>query len=178
MSILGLWFVSGMALAVESPMDDEPTPLSGSPLGIGAGVALGVPSGLSVSWRPGDAFSVQGALGWHGQEQRLSTSFDLLVNIVDLESRDLEDARFVAYAGPGFVVRWGYVRNVQLSNWDVGKPMMGFRIPAGVVFLPEEWRVDAYLELAPTFYVIPATEVDLTAVLGARIYFGGPNTHL
>ena len=152
--------------------------MEGPPLGIGAGVVLGVPVGASVSWRPGDAFALQGTIGWHGQEQRVSTSVDLLINILDMESQDIEDGRFVAYAGPGAVVRWGWIRSVQLSNRQVEKPMMGLRVPAGVVYLPEERPVDVFLELVPTVYFIPESELDVTAVVGARVYFGGPKTHL
>ena len=152
--------------------------MEGPPLGVGAGLALGIPTGLSLSWRPGDSFTVQGELGWHGQEQRVSTSLDLVISILDLETEDLDEGRFVAYAGPGVVVRWGWVRNVQISNRQIEKPMMGVRVPAGVVYLPENRRADVFLEFAPTIYFIPDSELDVTAVLGGRVYFGGPNTHL
>ena len=42
-------------------------------------------------------------------------------------------------------------RSVQLSNRQVEKPMMGLRVPAGVVYLPEERPVDVFLELVPPF---------------------------
>ena len=84
----------------------------------------------------------------------------------------------MAYTGIGTVVRWGWVRNVQLSDWGVDKPMMGFRVPSGVVFLPEDRRLDVFLEFAPTVYVVPESAFDLAAALGARLYFGGPDTHL
>jgi len=152
--------------------------LKGPPLGIGAGVVLGVPTGLSASWRPGDFFSVQATLAWHGQEERASTGLDLLINVYEIDSSDVEEGRFLAYAGPGVVVRWGWARNVQLTDWSVDKPMMGLRLASGVVFLPENHRIDVFLEFAPTFYIIPEAERDLAAMLGARIYFSGPDSHL
>ena len=182
MSLMLLWLSGGLALAdyqgVHGSLDDEVGTLEGPPLGIGVGPVIGVPLGVSGVWRPGDAFAVQGSLGWHGQEERVSTSVDLVLQLLDLESEDLDAGRFVTYAGPGVVVRWGSVRNVQVSDWLVDRPMMGLRVPAGMVYLPEERRVDVFLELAPTFYMIPQTEVDLTAVLGARVYIGGSKTHL
>jgi len=163
---------------VDTSLGNDAQGLEGAPLGVGAGFVLGVPTGLSASWRPGDAFAVQASLAWHGQEKRVSTSMDLIINFYEIESDDVEEGRFVAYAGPGFVVRWGWVRNVQLSDWGVDKPMLGFRIPAGVVYLPEDKRVDVFLEVAPTLYVVPSNDLDLAAVLGARVYFGGLDIHL
>lgn len=181
--IVGLLYAFSMMAQADYPQVDtslghSESGLQGSPLGFGAGVTLGVPSGLSFSWRPSDAFVVQAGVDWFSQEQRMATHADLLINIVELESEDVDSGRFVAYAGTGFVVRWGWVRDVQLTDWNVGKPMMGIRVPAGVVFLPDERRLDVFLELAPSFYVIPSSNFDLSGYLGARIYFGGPETHL
>ena len=163
---------------VDTSLGRSESGLRGPPLGIGVGATLGVPSGLSVSWRPSDAFVLQAGIDWHGQEQRMATHADLLINIVELEAEDVDVGRFVAYAGPGFVVRWGWVRDVRLDDWNVGKPMMGIRVPAGVVYLPDERRMDVFLELAPSFYMIPSSAFDLSAYLGARVYFGGSRTHL
>ena len=163
---------------VDTSLGKDSSTLEGPPLGFGVGAVLGVPTGLTSSWRPGDFFALQASLAWHGQEERVSTSVDLLINIMDLESKDLEDGRFVAYVGTGLVVRWGWIRSVKLTAWQIERPMMGIRIPAGVVYLPEDRRLDVFLEFAPTFYVVPESEMDLSASLGARLYFGGPRTHL
>ena len=163
---------------VDTSLGKDDSALQGPPLGYGLGVTLGVPTGLSATWRPSDIFALQAGLAWHGQEERISSSADLLINISELESDDIEDGLFMVYAGIGTVVRWGQIGNIKISDWNVGKAMMGIRIPTGVVYLPEERRVDVFLEVVPTFYVIPTSEVDLSAAIGARIYFGGEDSHL
>ncbi len=163
---------------VDTSLGKDRSTLQGPPLGYGVGVTLGVPTGLTANWRPSDIFALQGGLSWHGQEDRVSTYADLLINLSELESSDIEDGRFVAYAGLGSVVRWGQIGNIQLSDRNVGKAMMGIRIPTGVVYLPEDRRLDVFLEVVPTFYVLPQSQADLSATVGARIYFGGEQSHL
>ena len=48
---------------------------------------------------------------------------------------------------------------------------MGVRVPVGVLYNFKDPRVDLFLELVPVVQLIPDTDFDFDAAIGARYYF-------
>ena len=48
---------------------------------------------------------------------------------------------------------------------------LGVRFPVGIAYLFDGAPVDIFLEVVPTLNLIPETDVDLDAALGARYWF-------
>ena len=48
---------------------------------------------------------------------------------------------------------------------------LGVRFPVGIAYLFDGAPVDVFLEVVPTLNLIPDTDVDLDAAIGARYWF-------
>lgn len=124
--------------------------------GFGLGLVAGEPSGLTVAWAASEQRAFQSHLSWSVVNDRMRVSADYLQTVAVL---DTSGPRLPVYVGLGGVV-------------SVGEPAwLGARIPLGVALIPRQVPIEPFLELAPTVYVFPDTDVDLEGALGARIYF-------
>jgi len=121
--------------------------------GVGLGIMLGQPSGISaITWLGGgNAVDLVAAWAFTG-----GGSFYLHA---DYQFHTYVDRPMSAFAGVGgFVV----LRD---------DPTIGFRIPVGVTFLLRELPMDFFLEIAPAMSLLPSTDFDLFGGLGFRFYF-------
>lgn len=132
------------------------------PEGVGFGVILGEPTGLSLAWRPEGRLWVDGGLAW-SFPSFAQLHVDACFDIGDFRTADLPDMHFPVWigAGPRFRVGSG-------SGYDAFN--MGIRIPIGMGFWHDDIPIEGFLELAPGVGVVPGTEFIFDAGVGARFF--------
>lgn len=129
------------------------------PRGIGVGVMVGEPTGLTVAWRPNDQRAVQGHLSWSLADDRVRVSGDYLNTVAMIDPEDAAMS-FPIYVGLGLT---GSVEDEDF--------VLGGRVPVGITLLPDETPIDVFAEVAPTVYIVPETELAVEGAIGARLYF-------
>jgi hypothetical protein len=131
--------------------------LSAQDSGLGAGIMVGEPTGISVkSWiSSNDALDAGVAWslshGWlHVHADYLRHSFGLI---------PVEVGQVPLYYGAGAVIGLG--REINL----------GIRVPLGVAYLFEDVPIDIFMEIAPTLVLIPDTDFEIQGGIGVRYWF-------
>lgn len=121
--------------------------------GIGLGVMVGEPTGLSaISWLGGgNALDLVAA--WSFRE---TGSFYLHA---DYQFHGFVDRPLTLFSGVG-----GFI--LLQDN-----PVLGFRIPFGISFLFQQAPMDLFLEVAPGMTLAPATDFFVGGGIGFRFYF-------
>lgn len=142
--------------------------LSAQTSGFGAGLVLGEPTGLAAklwlskedaldftaAWsfyrNAGDGKDNDGALYFHADYLRHFTG------VVDV---DVKRGELLPYAGLGGKAALG------------GDFYLGVRVPLGLVYAFEKVPLDAFLEIAPAFILVPETGFDVGGGIGLRYWF-------
>ena len=131
--------------------------LSAQDSGMGAGIVVGEPTGVSVkSWiSSNDAFDAGIAWslsnGWfHLHADYLRHSFGLI---------PVEVGQLPLYYGAGAVLGIG-------SEFS-----LGVRIPLGISYLFDDVPMDVFIEIAPTLWLIPETSFTVQGGIGVRYWF-------
>lgn len=128
--------------------------------GLGIGVIVGEPTGISFkSWK-GPSPAIAGAVAWSfSGKTSLHVHIDYLMGHNFLDQR----SRVPLYYGLG-----GRVRIKDNGDSD---PLIGVRIPVGISYIFPNDPFDIFLEIAPIIDVIPDTDFGLNSAIGARYYF-------
>lgn len=142
--------------------------------GLGLGVIVGEPTGLSGKvWTGGDRavdFGLAWGL-WHGGY--LHVHADYLFHNMDLIK--VGSGRLPLYYGPGLRLRtWNdgrYWRRGRYYENAGSRVDVGVRFPVGLAYLFEEAPVDVFLELVPTLDLVPSTGFEVDGGLGLRYWF-------
>ena len=139
------------------------------PKGIGIGVMVGEPTGISAkkwldathaidgaaawSFSGGDAFSLHADYLWH--------RFGVITN-----------------PPPEVVLHYGVGARVQVRDEDDSNgngndddDTAGVRLPIGLTYLMKGDPVEFFMELAPVVDLVPDTDADFEAAFGIRFYF-------
>lgn len=153
----------GAAQEDNAPRATPTGALQGEPKGVGLGLVLGEPTGISLGWRSGDTGFVQGAVAWSALNDSMHITGDYCLNLTFLTTPDAPNLRWPIYAGIGGRVVTRYHRGNRAG--------IGARVPVGVGLLPSDVRIDAFLEIVPVVLLVPVTDVELEAGLGARYWF-------
>ena len=149
--------------------DYDPEEHEGAPSGLGVGLIVGDPTGISVASRPvNQEFTIVGALAWSLPRDALHLHGDYLLNPYIMEDPYFNGVTFPFYIGLGARVRIGGAA----SENDVLD--IGVRVPLGVSVLFEETPVgmDLFFELVPVIGLFPSTAFDLDGAIGIRFYPG------
>jgi hypothetical protein len=125
---------------------------------VGVGVFVGEPSGISIKSWLSDGRAVDGVVGWSVERD------DLHVHADYLWQRVIEDTEL------GGSVPLYYGLGVRFLARDEDS-RFGVRIPVGLDYLIDDGRFDIFIEIAPIFDLVPETEFDLSAGIGARYCF-------
>ena len=158
----------GTAWAQTSP-GQLPNTLEGPARGVG--VALGTPTGLALSWRPSDAMAVQSAVGWSFQQDQFNANADYVITVAELPGPD-DSIVFPAYIGAGARLRLDGDDDDTSNTNTSDQSTFGLRIPAGLRMVPEDLRLDAFIEVAPVVVLFPDTQASLDFGLGFRFWLG------
>lgn len=133
------------------------------PLGLGLGVILGEPTGVSAKGWLSDTHAVDAAAAWSVRRDGFfQVHADLLLHDYDLLETEEVRGRLPVFYGVGGRVVLG-----KHDEW------VGVRFPLGVSYLFPSAPFDVFLELVPILDLLPETDFDLDAAIGARFYFGG-----
>lgn len=155
--------LTSLALAA-SPIPD--TAFTRNPEGVGIGLILGAPTGVSLAWRPGGRFMVDGGVAWSFSATgkgwaQLHT--DVCIDLADLRTADLPDMHFPIWIGAGPRARLGDGTGYDAFN-------LAIRVPVAMGFWHDDVPVEGFVELAPGIGIFPSTEFTMDAAVGVRFY--------
>ncbi len=126
--------------------------------GIGIGVIIGDPTGISVKWwkSPSQAYQLGGAWSFVGEG-----AVHLHGDVVFHQNHLIQQAPegFSTYLGIG--VRTKLERSFR----------MGIRLPLGLSYRFPQAPLDFFLEVVPIMDLFPATELRMNGGFGIRYYF-------
>lgn len=138
-------------------------PARGQQQGIGVGIIVGEPTGISLkSWlSPSQAFDVAAAWSFDRYE-----SFQFQIDYVLHSNRLFQQSRLPVYYGVGsrFKVKDEHDHHGHDDH-------VGVRFPLGVTYLFQRHPLDLFFEVAPTLDVMPDTDVTVNGGMGMRFYF-------
>ena len=126
--------------------------------GLGLGVILGEPSGISGKSWLAKKTALAGAVAWSLEnEEALHLHLDHLFH--DFDSMPVEQGTLALYYGFG-----GRIKFADESTISI-------RIPIGLNYLFATAPMDLFLEVVPMLDLIPRTEVNLNGGIGIRYFF-------
>ncbi len=123
----------------------------------GAGLEIGVPSGLTGKYWLSDRNALDFNLGFNAYDNWIGLGADYLWHEFDLIR--VNSGRLPLYYGMG---AW-----VSVSN----SPSFGGRGVVGLEYIFPSAPLDAFLEIAPGISVLPETKPIVNASLGMRYFF-------
>lgn len=125
---------------------------------VGAGLVIGEPTGITAKVWLEEGFAWDAAIAWSFVGD--SSLYIHTNGLYHFRVLDTSGGNFLTpYVGGGLSFRFEDDLN------------MGLRIPFGVSWLLDEVPVEVFAEIAPGVGLIPETDFELGAGLGARFYF-------
>ncbi len=138
--------------------------------GLGIGIIIGEPTGLSLKKWLDNTRAVDAGIAWSFSENdSLHLHADYLLHGFDVISAREAKGRFPVHAGLGARIKFKDSNNGRGRNDN--DALVGVRVPFGVSFLPAGSPIDLFAEIVPILDVAPRSDFDLNAAIGARFYF-------
>lgn len=138
--------------------------------GFGVGVIVGEPTGLSVKKWINETQAIDAGLGWSFSENNsFHIHADFLVQLTDLQQAPEARGELPLYIGIGGRIKMREDNNGKGRNDH--DDLIGIRVPVGICYLFEDAPVEVFGEIVPVLDFVPDTDFDLTAAIGARVYF-------
>jgi len=151
----------------------ESVQLADSPSGLGIGVILGEPTGLSMIVRNQGAMATSAAMAWSVPESKLQLHGDLQFKMVNIHDPNAPSMSFPLHTGIGLRLRLAGNPGADNFTGPADLPVqIGVRMPLGLSLLPDDYPLDAFIEIVPVIGIFPATNFDLDAAIGFRAFFG------
>ncbi len=152
---IGLWALLILLL---------PLPSLSQQRDFGLGVILGEPTGISWKAWTGGRTALAGAAAWSfGNRDAFQLHVDYLFHNFRLIR--VSKGRLPFYYGIG-------LRALFHEQRDGGDDtVLGVRFPLGLEYLFASPSLGIFAEIVPVLDLVPATEFDLNAAIGFRIYF-------
>ncbi|MBX2992297.1 MAG: hypothetical protein KF749_14190 [Bacteroidetes bacterium] len=132
--------------------------LSAQTRGFGLGVILGEPTGISAKGWVSDRNAIDAGLAWSFRQRG---SFHLHVDYLwHFPEAIKSPERFTLYAGLG-------------GRFSAGRRdgILGVRFAGGFAWWPRGIPLDVFVEIAPIFDIVPATEARANGGIGIRYFF-------
>jgi hypothetical protein len=127
--------------------------------GIGVGLILGEPTGLSAKLWLGQNTAVDAAAAWSFRDPgALHIHADYLFHKFDL--LEVPQGRLPFYAGIG--------GRIKLET----ETRIGVRLAVGADYMFDSVPLDVFLEVVPLLDLVPATEFGFNAAIGVRYFLG------
>ncbi|NTV84909.1 MAG: hypothetical protein HGA23_11530, partial [Bacteroidales bacterium] len=134
------------------------SPTVAQPRGLGLGVIIGEPTGISFKKWTNKNQAFDGAVAWSfGHQDAFHLHLDYLFHNRRLIIIDRNVIPF--YYGIG-----GRFKFADSNTF-------GIRFPLGITVFIVEAPIDLFLEVVPVMNLAPETDLDLNAAIGARYYF-------
>jgi hypothetical protein len=143
--------------------------------GVGAGLVLGSPTGVTLSYRPEGYNAAQAALGWSFADSRMSASADYLRTLTVV--RPAAPFHVPVYVGAGAGLNVGVPgigEKSRMFQSYMGIPQTGvaaLRVPFGASIFFDRAPVELFTQLVPTLRVLPGLTPGVEMALGGRYYF-------
>lgn len=126
--------------------------------GVGLGLIIGEPTGISFKYWTGSSTAIDAALAWsfidggafHIHGDYVFHNFTLIT---------IPEGKLPFYYGIG----------ARLKTADDTK--LGVRVPLGLAYLFHNAPVDIFLEVVPILDITPKTDFTINAAIGARYFF-------
>ncbi len=126
--------------------------------GLGIGVILGEPTGISLKKWTDNRHAIDGAIAWSfGNEDAFHLHADYLFH--NFRAIRIDRSTIPFYYGIG--------ARFKFENEN----KFGVRFPLGVTLFIREAPIDLFLEIVPILDLAPSTDLNLNAAIGARYYF-------
>ena len=126
--------------------------------GVGVGLIVGEPTGISGKYWTGSTTAFDAALAWSFvDENAFQIHADYLFHNIRLIS--VSEGKLPFYYGIG--------ARLKTAN-DI---KLGVRVPLGLAYLFQNVPIDIFVEVVPILDVIPKTDFQINAALGARYFF-------
>jgi hypothetical protein len=138
--------------------------LSQGTRGVGVGVILGEPTGLSGAWRGRGASAFDGAVAWSFPGSSLQFHADYLHELLTFQDPASPVVDFPVYIGAGMRVRVGE------DFHDGHADILGLRAPVVLGVRGGRVPVEGFLEVAPVLVMYSGLHVTADAALGVRLY--------
>jgi len=142
--------------------------------GVGAGVLLGSPAGLSLVWRPHGWNAVQGSLGWDWRRARLDTSVDYLRTLAVVQMEAPMHVSIFAGVGGQVATTLPGIDGGSFLGKVFGQnrgPILEVRVPVGASWFFERTPIELFTQVVPKLQVVPGLWPGLDLGVGARYYF-------
>lgn len=128
--------------------------------GFGLGFIVGEPTGIAAKYWTSSQNALDFALGY--SFARKYNRFRIHIDYVWHNENLIRSAeRFPVYYGIGG----------KFQAYDSENSSLGVRGVLGIMWYPRRVPIDIFLEVAPVLRLVPATDFDIDAALGARFFF-------
>ena len=159
-----------LALASSQAVSAKPSRIE-PPKGIGAGIVMGVPTGISLGYRSQSKSYFDAAFAWSVTQDSLHIHFDSLFEVTQIVDPNAPQYQFPLYTGLGLRVQ------VSPSGSQKIYSILGIRAPIGITFLPQVAPFEVFVEFAPVLSIYPDTRMNYDGAIGARYYFSHTANH-
>jgi hypothetical protein len=155
---LGVSLCFGSAFAGQYNRIDPPT-------GLGVGIVMGVPTGISLSYRTNPKSYFDAAVAWSVTHDSVHIHVDSLFEITQIVDPNAPQYQFPLYTGLGIRLQIAPAGGQQVYS------LLGIRAPIGITFLPQVAPFEVFAEIAPVLSIYPDTRINFDGAIGARYYF-------
>ncbi len=138
--------------------------------GLGLGVTIGSPSGLSAKYWLESKKAVDFGLGWDSDSNFYFWS-DYLIHFPGAFHRASISNTVVPYVGLGGYLKVFSNEGKRKTDNDDKSMRLVVRIPLGIEWLPNDYPIGVFGELSPGLKVYPNTSGEFGGAIGARFYF-------
>lgn len=136
--------------------------------GLGIGIIVGEPTGISLKKWTSATTAIDGAVAWaFDRNTSVQLHGDFLMHNFNLLKTDV--GRLPVYYGVGGRVKFDDERR---RGRDTDRhTRVGVRVPVGMAYLFDRAPVDVFLEIVPILDLAPSSDFGLNAAIGARYFF-------
>jgi hypothetical protein len=131
--------------------------------GLGVGIMLGEPSGVSLKKWLNNTNAIDAGIGWSFTENgSIHLHADYLYHNYDL----------IHVSGEKIPLYFGVGGRLKMKGGDESKGnSIGIRVPVGVAYQFQTYPFDAFVEIVPILDISPDTRVTFNSAIGVRYYF-------
>lgn len=126
--------------------------------GVGLGLIVGEPTGISFKYWTGSTTAFDAALAWSFVD---GGAFHIHGDYI------FHNMRLISV--PEGLLPFYYGIGARIKTAD--KTRLGVRVPLGLAYLFQSAPVDIFLEIVPILDLTPKTDFAINAALGARYFF-------
>jgi hypothetical protein len=138
--------------------------------GIGLGVILGEPTGITFKTWTGSRTAVDAAAAWSFSENdSFQFHADFLIEPFTMPKPQEVKGSISFYYGIGGRIKLEESDNKNSRNEN--DDVLGIRFPLGFSHLLLSAPVEFFAEIVPILDIVPDTDADMNAAIGARYYF-------